>query len=108
VRKLDTIAESARRDGLVTRYGRKILEVLPPIDSDKGTAVRLLLEKSGLRRGLAAGDDTTDIDSFAALDGLDVAVRIAVASAEAPQALLDAADLVLGSTDEFLSLLRRL
>jgi trehalose-phosphatase len=108
VRELDAIAESAREAGLVARYGRKILEVLPPVGSHKGTAVRRLLEEHGLRRALAAGDDTTDLDSFAALDGLEVAVRVAVASSEAPLALLDAADLVLHSTDEFLALLHRL
>jgi trehalose 6-phosphate phosphatase len=108
VQALDRIAESAREEGLVARYGRKVLEVLPPVGSHKGTAVRRLLEEHGLRRALAAGDDTTDIDSFAALTGLDVAVRVAVASAEAPSALIDAADLVLESTDEFLELLRRL
>jgi trehalose-phosphatase len=108
VRELDAIAETAREDGLVARYGRKVLEVLPPVGSHKGTAVRRLLEERGLRRALAAGDDTTDIDSYAALDGLEVAVRVAVASAEAPSALLDAADLVVESTDEFLALLRRL
>jgi trehalose 6-phosphate phosphatase len=108
VRALDAIAESAREEGLVARYGRKILEVLPPVGSHKGTAVRRLLEERGLRRALAAGDDTTDIDSFAALDGLEVAVRVAVASAEAPRALLDAADLVVESPEEFLALLRRL
>jgi trehalose 6-phosphate phosphatase len=108
VRRLDAIADSARDEGLVARYGRKILEVLPPVGSNKGTAVRGLLEERGLRRALAAGDDTTDIDSFAALDGLDVAVRVAVASPEAPSALLDAADLVVESADDFLTLLRRL
>jgi trehalose-phosphatase len=108
VRELDAIAESARGEGFVARYGRKILEVLPPVGSHKGTAVRELLERHRLRRALAAGDDTTDIDSFAALDGLDLAVRVAVTSAEAPRALLDAADLVVESTDEFLALLRRL
>jgi trehalose-phosphatase len=108
VRELDAIAETAREEGLVARYGRKVLEVLPPVGSHKGTAVRHLLEEHGLRRALAAGDDTTDIDSFAALDGLDVAVRVAVASAEAPTALLEAADIVVGSTDEFLDLLRAL
>ncbi len=108
VRELDAIAETAREEGLVARYGRKILEVLPPVGSHKGTAVRRLLEEHSLRRALAAGDDTTDIDSFAALDGLDVALRVAVASAEAPRALLDAAELVVGSTDDFLGLLRRL
>jgi trehalose 6-phosphate phosphatase len=108
VRELDAIAESARDEGLVARYGRKILEVLPPVGSHKGTAVRRLLEERELRRALAAGDDTTDLDSFAALTGLELAVRVAIASAEAPSALLDAADLVVESTDEFLAILRRL
>jgi trehalose-phosphatase len=108
VRALDAIAESAREEGLVARYGRKILEVLPPVGSHKGTAVRRLLEEHGLQRALAAGDDTTDLDSFAALDGLEVAVRVAVTSAEAPRALLDAADVVVDSPTEFLALLHRL
>ena len=108
VRQLDGIAESAREEGLVARYGRKILEVLPPVGSHKGTAVRTLLEEHGLSRALAAGDDTTDIDSFAALDGLEVAVRVAVASEESPQALVEAADVVVDSTGEFLALLRKL
>jgi trehalose-phosphatase len=108
VRRLDAIADSAREEGLVARYGRKVLEVLPPVGSNKGTAVRQMLEERGLRRALAAGDDTTDLDSFAALDGLDTAVRVAVASAEGPPALVEAADIVVDSTDEFLALLRRL
>jgi trehalose-phosphatase len=108
VRRLDAIADSAREEGLVARYGRKVLEVLPPVGSHKGTAVRGLLEEHGLGRALAAGDDTTDLDSFAALDGLDVAVRVAVASAEGPPALVESADVVVDSTDEFLALLRRL
>ncbi|HJQ75426.1 MAG TPA: trehalose-phosphatase [Gaiellaceae bacterium] len=108
VRALDAIAESAREEGLVARYGRKILEVLPPVGSHKGTAVRHLLEEHELTRALAAGDDTTDIDSFAALNSLEIAVRVAVTSPEAPSALLDAADLVVESTTAFLALLRRL
>jgi trehalose 6-phosphate phosphatase len=108
VRELDTIAESARAEGLVPRYGRKVLEVLPPVEANKGTAVRRLLEERGLRRALAAGDDTTDLDSFAALDGLELAMRVAVASPESPSALLDAADIVVNSPGEFLTLLRGL
>ncbi len=108
VQELEAIAARARTEGFVARYGRRVLEVLPPVNADKGTAVRRLLEEHHLRRALAAGDDTTDLDSFAALDGLDAAARVAVASAEAPQALLDAADLVVGSPDEFLALLRKL
>jgi trehalose-phosphatase len=108
VRELDAIAEAAVCQGLMARYGRKVLEVLPPVGSNKGTAVRQLLEERELRRALAAGDDTTDLDSFAALEGLEVAVRVAVTSVEAPSALVEAADLVVESTHEFLALLRRL
>jgi len=41
----------------------------------------------------------------AALDGLEVAVRVAIASAEAPSALLDAADLVVAGPPGMLELL---
>ena len=108
IRELDRIAEAAREDGLVARYGRKVLEVLPPVGSNKGTAVRRMLEERGLRRGLAAGDDTTDLDSFAAVDGLKLGVRVAVADDESPELLRESADVVLGSTRDFLELLRKL
>jgi trehalose 6-phosphate phosphatase len=104
-RLLAAVATRARADGLVARFGRKVLELRPPLEADKGTAVRALLGERGLRRALYAGDDTTDLDAFAALDGLDLAVRIAVASAEAPPTLREAADIVVGSTAEFLLLL---
>ena len=61
-----------------------VLEILPPVDATKGTAVRHLLVAHGLHRALYAGDDTTDLDGFAALDGLEVAVRVAVASQRGP------------------------
>jgi hypothetical protein len=61
-----------------------------------------------LGRALYAGDDTTDLDGFRGLDGCEVAVRVAVASAEAPAGLAEAADVVVGSPAELLDLLRRL
>ena len=105
---LERLAETAREDGLVARFGRKILEVLPPVGSNKGTAIRELLEQHGLTRALTAGDDVTDLDSFAALDGLELAVRVAVVDPESPELLRESADVVLDSTAEFLDLLRRL
>jgi trehalose 6-phosphate phosphatase len=70
--------------------------------------VRALLKDRGLRRALYAGDDTTDLDAFRGLDGLEVAVRVAVASAEAPPGLREAADVVVASPAKLLELLRRL
>jgi trehalose 6-phosphate phosphatase len=105
---LEDVAERAQALGLEARWGRKVLEVRPPVDADKGTAVRLLLAEHGLRRALYAGDDTTDLDAFAGLDGLEVAVRVAVASAEAPPTLRESADLTVDSPAELLELLRGL
>jgi trehalose 6-phosphate phosphatase len=107
-RALDEIAARAEQQGFRTRYGRKVLEILPPIDANKGTAVRRLLAERDLRRALYAGDDTTDIDAFRALDGLEVSVRVAVASAEGPPELCKAADIVVASPAELLEVLRGL
>jgi trehalose 6-phosphate phosphatase len=105
---LREVAERALEEGLRPRWGRKVLEIRPPLDADKGTAVRALLESAGLDRALYAGDDGTDLDAFRGLDGLEVAVRVAVVSDEAPTDLGLAADLLLGGPDELLELLHQL
>jgi trehalose 6-phosphate phosphatase len=104
---LEAVAEQARAEGLEARWGRKVLEVRPRAAANKGTAVRALLADAGARRGLYAGDDTTDLDAFAALAeaGLDEFVRVAIASAEGPAELAAAADLVLAGPDELAGLL---
>ena len=105
---LSRVAEAAAREGLVPRWGRMVLEIRPPVDADKGTAVRALLARAGVARALYAGDDRTDADAFAGLDGLEVAVRVAVDSAEAPAELREAADVVVVGPEGLLALLRRL
>jgi trehalose-phosphatase len=106
--ELESLAEDARDAGLVARFGRKVLEVLPPVGSNKGTAVRHLLEGAELSRALVAGDDTTDLDAFRAVEELPQRLRVAVLAPESPRLLAEHAELVLGSTGEFLELLRRL
>jgi trehalose 6-phosphate phosphatase len=85
-----------------------VLEVRPPVDADKGTAVRRLLADRGLKRALYAGDDTTDLDAFRAVGGLEVGVRVAVRSAEAPAGLEEAADLVVEGPAGLAPILERL
>jgi trehalose 6-phosphate phosphatase len=108
VDELRGVAQRARAAGLRPRWGRKVLEIRPPIDADKGTAIQSLLAQRGLRRALYAGDDSTDLDAFRALDGLDLAVRIAVVSDEGPSELGRAADVVVGGTEALASLLQQL
>jgi trehalose 6-phosphate phosphatase len=108
VAKLQRIAEQAVTAGLRPRWGRKVLEVRPPVDADKGTAIRTLLEERGLGRAMYAGDDSTDLDAFRGLDGLELAVRVAVVSDEGPSELGTAADIVVGSPEALVELLHQL
>ena len=105
---LTRVADAAEAEGLVPRWGRMVLEIRPPVDADKGTAVRALVMRAGVSRALYAGDDTTDVDAFRGLDELELAVRVAVDSGEAPPDLVAAADLVVDGTDGVLALLRAL
>jgi trehalose 6-phosphate phosphatase len=106
--RLEDVASLALEEGFRTKWGRYVLEIVPPVDASKGTAVRALLQESGLSRALYAGDDVTDLDGFRALDGLEAAVRVAVSSVEGPSELGRLADVVVGSTEAFLELLRQL
>ena len=108
LRLLTAVERRARDEGLVPRWGRKVLELRPPLRADKGTAVRQLLGERNLRRAVYAGDDTTDLDAFAALGDLELGVRIGVVTPEAPPTLAEAADVTVGSPGELLDLLRAL
>ena len=102
------VVEAAANAGLAVVPGRRILEVRPMEGGDKGDAVKRLIEEHGLRAAMFGGDDVGDLPAFAALDALPTALRVAVVSAEAPAALTERADLIVGSPKEFVSLLRRL
>ena len=51
--ELGVVADQARAAGLDVRWGRKVLELRPPVAADKGTAVRSLLEERSLRADVA-------------------------------------------------------
>jgi trehalose 6-phosphate phosphatase len=65
--------------GLRITEGRKVMEVRPPVDVDKGTAVlEFALRHGALPSGAAlyAGDDRTDEDAFRALRASGRAVTV--------------------------------
>lgn len=88
--------DRARATGLETRTARMSVEMHPPIERDKGTA--LLDLAGGLDPVAFMGDDAGDLPAFDALDRLAVGgietIRIAVDSPEAPIGLLERADVV--------------
>jgi trehalose 6-phosphate phosphatase len=100
----------AARSGLIIRMAKMSVELHPPIDANKGTAIRELAE--GLSAMCYLGDDLGDLDAFAALDeqaGLGATtVKIAVHSGEAPSAVVDRADIVVEGPTGARDFLRRL
>ncbi len=90
----------AAAHGLAVLHARKSLELHPPIDVDKGTCLAALAQERGLGGLLYLGDDHSDISAFRALrrmreEGRLDGLALGVVSAEAPDGLVEAADLVL-------------
>jgi trehalose 6-phosphate phosphatase len=94
------VAERAEAAGLATHWGRKVLEVRPPVQVDKGGGIAWLLEDADVDAALYVGDDTTDLDAFRGLrelvaqGRLETAVCVGVRSDETPPELEREADLL--------------
>jgi len=94
------IAARAEGAGLVTHWGRKVLEIRPPVELNKGRGVRRLIEETPIAVAAYVGDDTTDLDAFAALRALveekqlEHALCVGVRSDETPAELEAQADLL--------------
>jgi trehalose-phosphatase len=77
-RAVDAVA--ARHRELRRIHGKKVYELLPDIDWDKGKAVLWLLETLKLERGkvlpIYIGDDRTDEDAFRALEKRGVSILV--------------------------------
>ena len=107
-----SIAADAERAGLVVHYGRKVLELRPPVDVNKGSATESLLLGTGATAAVYAGDDHTDLDAFHALDRLrasgrlERAVKVGVASAEGPDEIATESDLTVAGPAGLLPVLR--
>jgi trehalose 6-phosphate phosphatase len=111
---LEGLAQEAEATGLGSHWGRKVLEVRPPVPVDKGQAVRDFVKRANVRTALFGGDDATDLDGFNALDALlaegalDTAVRVGVRSEEGPREIVERADLVVDGVDGFARVLAAL
>jgi trehalose 6-phosphate phosphatase len=104
---LATADDVAARHGLGQLRTRMAIELRPPIEIDKGDAVRSLV--TGFDVGAFAGDDYGDLPAFAALaeTNLHTAIRIGVLSDEAPRELREAVDLVVAGPRGLAALLTR-
>lgn len=100
----------AAESRMVLRPGKMSVELVPPLGIDKGSVVAAL--GAGLRSVCFMGDDLGDLRAFDSLDRLQAAgarvARVAVSSPEAPDELLERADLVLEGPERAAALLRAL
>jgi trehalose 6-phosphate phosphatase len=111
---IEDVAEEAEEAGFVTHWGRKVLEIRPPVRIDKGAGIVGLLNDTDLAAAVYVGDDVTDLDAFRGLTELQergrlgYALRVAVRSDETPSELEDEADAMVDGTDGVRDLLRAL
>jgi trehalose 6-phosphate phosphatase len=99
--------------GVRVMEGRRVIELRPDAEVDKGTALSNLLRRYQLGSAIYAGDDVTDADAFAGLRcwssaGDRGAVTVAIVSAEVPQGLSEDADLSLAGVEGWASFLEKL
>jgi trehalose 6-phosphate phosphatase len=112
--RVKEVASAAEEAGFNIHWGRKVLEVRPPIPIDKGQAVRKLLTEQSMRAAMFGGDDMTDLDAFEALDALvgegviQHAVKVGLESDEGPPEIVERADLVVDGVPGFRAVLQTL
>jgi trehalose 6-phosphate phosphatase len=113
-RAIGAVAERAEAAGYKAHWGRKVVEIRPPVRIDKGAGIVGLLRDSDLVAAVYVGDDLTDVDAFRGLGELvemgrlGTAVRVGVRSDEGPEALEEAADAMVDGTDGVRELLKAL
>jgi trehalose 6-phosphate phosphatase len=111
---IDAIAARGEQSGLRTHWGRKVLEVRPPVRMDKGAGIVSLLADVELDAAVYVGDDVTDLDAFRGLGELHAegrlrhVLRVCVRSEEGPSELAEEADLVVDGPDGVRALLEGL
>jgi trehalose 6-phosphate phosphatase len=99
------VAARAESAGYTTHWGRKVLEIRPPVRIDKGAGIVSLLRDDDHDAAIYIGDDRTDLDAFRGLEELvdmgrvQTAIRIGVRSDEGPPELEREADAMVDGTD---------
>lgn len=100
----------AQAQGLAFFEGKRVFELRPPLEIDKGTAFMRLVDEHRLDAAIFMGDDTTDADALRAARDLRAAgvcdtLALGVASEDTPAAVRASADVLVqgvSSVEDFL------
>ncbi len=110
---LDVVSPLVAREELRLSHGRMVIELRPPIDLNKGTALESVVDEFELRSTLFMGDDVTDLDAMRAVKRLRdenriVGLSIGVVGPETPPAVAQESDRLVRGVDGVSEFLARL
>lgn len=117
-RILAVVEEPARKVHMRIGEGKKVVEILAPLQVDKGQALRHFVQRFGLHGVVFAGDDRTDLYAMQEIerlrqdgaDGADriAALAIAVQHADTLPGILEHADIVVQGVEGMVKLLHEI
>ena len=90
---LEKIAASSIARDFRIQEGKMVVELRPPVEVNKATAVEALVKSYNLRGGIYVGDDISDVDAFSAMhQEILKGLAVGVISEETPQQVEKEAD----------------
>ncbi len=102
---LNSVKALAQAKNLRVIKGKMTVNLLPPIEINKGTATLDLINGYNLQSGIYLGDDLTDIDAFRAMRDASGNLKfhgfaIGIVSSEMPEELVKEADFTLNGVND--------
>jgi trehalose 6-phosphate phosphatase len=111
-RILALLQEPAHQTHMRLRGGKKVIEILPPLDINKGQALHRFVQHFTLQGVVFAGDDLTDLDAVLEVERLRQsglqAYSIAVRYADTLPALLEHANSIVDGVEGMAEKLREI
>lgn len=111
-RILALLQEPARQNHMRLRGGKKVIEILPPLDINKGQALHRFVQRFTLQGVVFAGDDLTDLDAVLEVERLRQsglqAYSIAVRYTDTLPALLEHANGIVDGVEGMATKLREM
>ena len=109
---LATLAEPVQRMHMRLDEGKKVVEILAPLTTNKGTALRRFVNQFGLRAIVFAGDDLTDLNGLLEIEKLRqegyAALGITVQHSDTPPALLEHAGIIVQEVKGMIQLMEEI